>query len=196
MPAGMAPALFPAGYAGQIDKWEGCATIPAENRTRDKNRHDHNASVKERIMAPWGISGTKITVKKDKLLKKISILLVDDDDTVRDSLRLFFHVRGAAVNTVQSAEAGIAVMRREDYDVLMADYSLPGMNGLEFMNRARDLNPHIRRILMSSCGHSDIYDEAMRIGIENILEKPFNNKTVSRALDRIMNRPGMYGGMP
>ena len=64
--------------------------------------------------------------------EKARILLVDDDGPIRSSLRIFFEAEGYEFLGVESAEKGLEEVGRQHYDVIIADYRLPGMNGLEF----------------------------------------------------------------
>jgi DNA-binding NtrC family response regulator len=120
-------------------------------------------------------------------LKNRHILLVDDDEWIRDSLSIFFESRGCCLKTVETAEAGLAEMGRQLYDIMIIDYQLPGMSGLDFLRHIQDKYPEILTILISAYGNHEIYHQASEIGIRNIIEKPFNTGTIKASLARIVS---------
>ena len=73
--------------------------------------------------------------------EKARILLVDDDGPIRSSLRIFFEAEGYEFLGVESAEKGLEEVGRQHYDVIIADYRLPGMDGLEFLRTIRETHP-------------------------------------------------------
>ena len=68
-------------------------------------------------------------------LKEKRLLLIDDDEWIRDSLSLFFELQGCSLVALETAEEGLKELSRRSYDIIIADYKLPGMNGLEFFKR-------------------------------------------------------------
>lgn len=131
--------------------------------------------------------GLCISMKLFAELKKRHILLVDDDEWVRDSLSIFFESRGCFLKTVETAEAGMAEVSRQLYDIMIIDYQLPGMSGLEFLKRIQNKYPDIPVILISAYGNHEIYHQASEIGIRNIIEKPFNTGMIKVSLARIVS---------
>lgn len=119
-------------------------------------------------------------------LRKKNILLVDDDEWIRDSLCVFFENRGCSLKAVESAEAGINEIGRQNYDIMITDYQLPGMSGLDLLRQIHCLYPHMLTILISVYGNHEIYAQAAEIGVENIIEKPFSMGTIKASLSRIL----------
>lgn len=119
-------------------------------------------------------------------LRKKNILLVDDDEWVRDSLLIFFESRGCRLKAVETAEAGMTEISKQFYDIMIIDYQLPGMSGLEFLCRMQNRYPEIPAILISAYGNYEIYNQANAIGVNNIIEKPFNTGTLKASLERIV----------
>lgn len=118
-------------------------------------------------------------------LRKKNILLVDDE-WIRDSLCIFFENRGCFLKAVESAEAGMNEIGRQNYDIMITDYQLPGMSGLDLLTRIQQICPHMLTILISAYGNHEIYAQAAEIGVGNIIEKPFNMRTVKDSLTRII----------
>lgn len=119
-------------------------------------------------------------------LRKKNILLVDNDEWIRDSLCIFFETRGCFLKAVESAEAGMNEIGRQNYDIMITDYQLPGMSGLDLLRQIHRLCPHMLTILISAYGNHEIYAQAAEIGVKNIIEKPFNMGAVKASLSRML----------
>ena len=80
-------------------------------------------------------------------LKAMKILLVDDDEWIRDSLSLFLESEGCQLQAFETAEEGMEAFTRQPYDLIIADYKLPGMDVLEFFKDERKIgNPFLHPI--------------------------------------------------
>lgn len=119
-------------------------------------------------------------------LRNKNILLVDDDEWVRDSLSIFFETRGCRFKAVETAQAGMDEIGRQFYDIMMIDYQLPGIGGLEFLRQIRNRYPGIPAILISVYGNHEVYNRANSLGIRNIIEKPLNTGTIKATLAQIV----------
>ena len=67
--------------------------------------------------------------------RKISILIVDDEESVRNSLNDWFTDDGYYVKTAENAKRALAILESEDFDIVLADLKMPGMDGLEMLKR-------------------------------------------------------------
>ena len=106
-------------------------------------------------------------------LKNKKTLLVDDDGLIRDSLTMAFLSRGCNIRTVESAEKGIEVMRQEQFDIIVSDFKLPGMNGMEFFKAAGMSQTGSVNVLISgNVRENDLIDMEC-LGIHEFVEKPF-----------------------
>ena len=68
----------------------------------------------------------------------------------------------------------------------IADYRLPGMDGLEFLKRIQKTHPHATRILITAYKDAKVVSEAIRIGIHDFIEKPFTTETIEESLSRLI----------
>ena len=121
-------------------------------------------------------------------LKSMEILLVDDDEWIRHSLCLFFESEGCHLTALETAEEGMEAIKKQAYDILVTDYRLPGMDGLEFLRHIRGTQPHIMTILITAYKSDDIVSEAMKLGIQDFIEKPFTTKTIEESLSRLLKK--------
>jgi DNA-binding NtrC family response regulator len=119
-------------------------------------------------------------------LKKMKIMLIDDDEWIRDSLSLFLESEGCHLLALESAEEGVEVFKKQPYDIIIADYKLPGMDGLDFFRKIQGRNSHVIKILITAYGSDEVFAEAKRIGIEDIIEKPFTTENIEESLSRLI----------
>ena len=115
-------------------------------------------------------------------LTKLKTLLVDDDELIRDSLKIAFSAKGCAMRVAESAEEGIAAISEEPFDIIISDLRLPGMNGLDFFKQAAVIQPDAIRFLITAYRDDHIISEAVRIGVNEFIEKPFSVKVLVNLL--------------
>lgn len=123
----------------------------------------------------------------EKCFSQLSILYVDSDERVRDSMGAFFESWGGKFQAVESAKAGWSVMREKDFDVVMAEFQLPEINGLEFLSSIQFYH-QMKRVLISERGNHQVHARALRIGVDEILEKPLNAAAIVTVLERLAKR--------
>jgi DNA-binding NtrC family response regulator len=119
-------------------------------------------------------------------LKKMKMLLIDDDEWIRDSLRMYFESRGCHLKVLETAEEGIQALKKEAYDIIVTDYRLPGMDGLEFLRRVQYTHPKAMKILITAYRSEDVVSEAINMGIQDFIDKPFTAKTIEDSLSRLL----------
>ena len=119
-------------------------------------------------------------------LKEMKMLLIDDDEWIRDSLSLFFEGEGCHLAVVETAEEGMEELKNQNYDIIIVDYRLPGMDGLEFLERIKDSHPDALRLLITAYGSKDVFLKARKIGVQGFIDKPFTIKTIEESLCRLI----------
>jgi len=103
----------------------------------------------------------------------IKILIVEDDESLRDVLLEAAAMEGYDAQGVSTAEAAIQSLRREPFDIVVTDVTLPGMSGLDLLQYCPRLRPGILPIVITANGTIDIAVEAMKRGAADFLTKPF-----------------------
>jgi DNA-binding NtrC family response regulator len=116
------------------------------------------------------------------------LLLVEDDNAMREMLESLFRQEGYLVSEASSASAALDLARQTDFDVVLSDIKMPGKSGLELVGELRELRPDMPVVLMTAFGSIDTAVDAMRAGAFGYTTKPFQPeeviRTVKRALDR------------
>ena len=80
-----------------------------------------------------------VAVASERPLEGVRILLVEDDDDIRDLIRMTLEARGAVTVAVSSASAGLTALEAQTPDVVLSDISMPGQDGHTFLRRLRAL---------------------------------------------------------
>ena len=119
-------------------------------------------------------------------IKNMKILLVDDDEWIRDSLILFFEAEGCNLLTFETAEEAIEAVKQQVYDIVISDYKLPGMDGLEFLRKVKEKQPDVFEILITAYANCEILKKAKMMGVRDIIPKPFTSEDVETSLARII----------
>lgn len=119
-------------------------------------------------------------------LRGKKILLIDDDEWIRDSLSLFFESEGCQLLALESAEEAVQALAEQPYDIIIADYKLPGMNGLEFFDCVSTHAGPAIKILITAFTAEDALLDATSRGIQDIIAKPFTTKTIEESLSRLL----------
>ncbi|MBF8267959.1 MAG: response regulator receiver protein [Dehalococcoidia bacterium] len=101
-----------------------------------------------------------------------TILLVEDEDIVRDSMVRVLRRAGLAAEGVASGEEALARMRDGRYDILLADIRMRGMSGLEFLERAKAIDPEVGAMVITGYGTLESAMAAVDLGIQGFILKP------------------------
>lgn len=101
------------------------------------------------------------------------ILLVEDADTLREVLSTVLKTEGYLVDAFSDAESALKEMKNADYALILSDFKLPQKNGLDFLAQVRQLLPHTPFIIMTAYGSIDIAIQAMKLGANDFITKPF-----------------------
>ena len=115
-------------------------------------------------------------------LKDIKILLVDKSKFTQNTLKLAFEDMGLFLHVTESAHEALRLLERNSVDVILCDYTLPDMTGLEFFKRVMRSCRNTVNVLISAAGDDEIISRAYGIGIQDFLQKPFSLKTILATL--------------
>jgi DNA-binding NtrC family response regulator len=121
-------------------------------------------------------------------LKQVKTLLVDDDELIRDSLKIAFANKGCSMRVAETAEEGLQAIKEEQFDIIISDFRLPGMNGLNFLKLATATHPQAVNILITAYRDEYLFSEAIRMGVTEFIDKPFSVKALAELLALSLKR--------
>ena len=102
------------------------------------------------------------------------ILIVDDEESIRTSLSGILSDEGYHVDVVESGEAALAALETRRYDLLLLDVWLPGIDGIETLQRLRALDAEVPVVVISGHGTIETAVRAVRLGAQDFVEKPLS----------------------
>lgn len=111
--------------------------------------------------------------------KKISLLIVDDEESVRDSLYNWFIEDGYEVDCAENAKIALTLIESHNYDIVLADIKMPGMDGLEMHRRIKSLNKDAIVIVMTAFASVETAVQALKDGAYDYVTKPFDPDDLS-----------------
>lgn len=107
-------------------------------------------------------------------MRKYRILVVDDEHLIRWSLEQSLKRQGYEVSTAASGEDALRVLRDDPPDLMLLDVQLPGINGLDVLEKAKELAEEVIVIMVTALGVLETAVKAMRMGAYDYINKPFN----------------------
>lgn len=105
--------------------------------------------------------------------KPISLLLVEDDDEFRETCALWMSRKGHNVTQAPDAHQALQLCQQKQFDVAVVDLNMPGMNGLELLDRLRGDNVETQVLMLTGQATVDTAVQAMKLGAYDYLSKPF-----------------------
>jgi nitrogen regulation protein NR(I) len=112
------------------------------------------------------------------------ILVIEDDEAVRDVLRSFLGQKGFEVTLAQNGETGLDLLRAEKFDLIFTDLVMPGISGMEVLKEVVSSKIAVPIVVMTAFGTVQTAVEAMRIGAFDYITKPFNLDELMIVLDK------------
>ncbi|MCX6246786.1 MAG: sigma-54 dependent transcriptional regulator [Bacteroidetes bacterium] len=116
------------------------------------------------------------------MTKMISILIVDDEESVRDSLYSWFIEDRYRVECAENAKVALSMLESESFDIILADIKMPGMDGLEMLRRIKALRKESIVIVMTAFATVDTAVQALKDGAFDYVTKPFDPDDLSHLI--------------
>jgi DNA-binding NtrC family response regulator len=104
----------------------------------------------------------------------LNVLVIEDEPILAKNIRTYLVRYGYEVRTALTAEAGLAELETFKPDMILLDFNLPGMNGLEALTQIRAIDSRIKVIMMTAYGSVDLAEKAMRAGACQYVTKPIS----------------------
>jgi two-component system, NtrC family, response regulator AtoC len=119
--------------------------------------------------------------------KSVNILVVDDEEIVRDSLGSWLEEDGYNVEAVESGRKALERLPAKAWDLMLVDLKMPGMDGIQLMEEVRKTHPDMLVIIMTAYATVDTAVKAMKTGAYDYFVKPFNPDDISLTIRKIVD---------
>jgi DNA-binding NtrC family response regulator len=118
---------------------------------------------------------------------KASILIVDDESVVRDSLGKWLEEEGYSVETAASAQEALLKLPRQRWDLALLDIKMPGMDGLELHRKLREVDPNLIVVIMTGYAAVDTAVRALKDGAYDYVMKPFDPDDLAHLIAKALD---------
>ncbi len=115
------------------------------------------------------------------------VLVIDDEIGPRESLRMLLKPN-YQVHTATTVEAGLRLLREKHPDAVVSDIRMPGTNGIDGLRRIREIDPHVAVIMLTGFGALETAQEALRLGANDYISKPFDAHEMREVISRNVER--------
>src|SRR5579884_3230100 len=117
-----------------------------------------------------------------------SILIIDDEAAIRESLETLLEMENYAVTLATTAEEGLSRIAEQPFDLVLLDFALPDRNGLEILRDIRDRDPLLPVIMITAYGTVENAVRAMQAGANNFIQKPWDNEKLLADVRAVVGR--------
>lgn len=119
------------------------------------------------------------------------VLVIDDEMGPRESLRMLLKP-SYQVHTADSVEIGLQLLNEKRPDAIVLDIRMPGVTGIEGLRRIRQIDPHLSVIMLTGFGALETAKEAVRLGANDYISKPFDAREMREVISRNVERTRMH----
>src|SRR3990170_6794015 len=119
------------------------------------------------------------------------MLIVEDEETLRESIKRIFMKEGFTVDAVDSAEKGFALLETSAYDVIISDIILPGIDGIEMLTSVREQSPDQVFIVVTAYASLDTAVKALRAGAYDYIMKPIIHEEIKQIVRNALRQKSL-----
>ena len=112
----------------------------------------------------------------------MKIVVVDDEPTIVLMCRRVLESQGHAVQGFTDVQTALAQLEAEAADLLVVDYKMPELNGLEFVQRVWAVRPGLRVVMITAHGTREVMEQATRSGVKTVVLKPFTPSELAQGV--------------
>ena len=131
---------------------------------------------------------TRRGAAKEPTTAQGSVLIIDDEASIRESLQTLLELEGFTVESAASGEEGLAKLAEQPMDLVLLDFALPDRNGLEILHDIRDRDPELGVIMITAYGTVENAVAAMQAGATNFIQKPWDNEKLLADVRAVVGR--------
>jgi len=118
--------------------------------------------------------------------REVKILVVDDEEIVRNSLHDWLREDGYTVEAAEDGFKALEKIKENPWDIVLVDLKMPRMDGLELMERIKEIKPEIQIVIITAYATVHTAVEAIKKGAYDYLVKPFNPEEISLLIKRLI----------
>src|SRR3954468_11481978 len=115
------------------------------------------------------------------------VVIIDDEMGPRESLRMLLKPN-YQVHTAENVETGLQLVREIHPDVVISDIRMPGTSGIDGLRKIREIDPHVAEIMLTGSGAPETAKEALRLGANDYISKPFDAREMRETIGRNVER--------
>jgi len=119
------------------------------------------------------------------VVSELDMLVVEDEAFQREMLRDLLTREGHRVTEAESGEKALQLLESSLFDLILLDFRMPGMNGLELLRQIKRINPEIEVVIMTAYGSIETAVEAMKAGARDYLTKPIDFEELCFLIERV-----------
>lgn len=120
-------------------------------------------------------------------MTKYSILIVDDEENVRKLLQKIFLKENYLTHTASNAEEALHIIDTFQVDVVITDIKMPGISGIELLNKIREIDTSIQVIMITAFATLETAIDALKMGAKDYITKPFNLEDILLSVKKLIN---------
>jgi DNA-binding NtrC family response regulator len=124
-------------------------------------------------------------------MDKKSILIVEDDPNVGESLRHLFKKKGFSISLASNGKEALHLFRQHNADLIITDVVMPKMDGIELLETIKSLKPETEVIVISAQGTIEKAVQAMKLGAFDFIEKPINPRVIALLVERALEKQAL-----
>lgn len=121
-------------------------------------------------------------------MKKLHILIVEDGKSQREMLKDFLQKKGHFIAEAETGDVAVNAVLHGHFDLILLDYKMPGMNGIEVLKKVNEINPEIDVVMMTAYGTIETAVDAMKEGAVDYITKPIDLDELLILMDRTSER--------
>ncbi|MFC2048823.1 response regulator [Elusimicrobiota bacterium] len=126
------------------------------------------------------------TNARKEFFSKLKILVIDDEETIRKTIKKALNRNNYLIDCVGTSEDGLLCMKDKRYDLVVVDYDLPGINGLEFLEIIHNKYPAVKSILNTGSSDKTVFSAALCKGCVSFISKPFQVSDIREKVEKAL----------